>query len=131
MPGHSARLLSLVSLFSLLAQGAQGETPRSAEDRKTNRGTETGRDSYGDPLPKGCWVRIGTIRWRHGCRVWAVAFHPDGKSLLAASVDGSVRVWDSNSGKEIRRFTGHHRLLLSFAISRTGRDLAVVTDEKL
>ena len=38
--------------------------------------------------------------------VTAVAFSPDGKRLLTASVDGTTWVWDADSGKQIRAFQG-------------------------
>jgi WD40 repeat protein len=60
-------------------------------------------DLYGDPLPKGASARLGTVRWRHGNVILFAAFLPDGKHVVSASDDGSVRVWEFPSGKEIRR----------------------------
>jgi WD40 repeat protein len=48
---------------------------------------------------------MGTTRLRHGAAVTYIAFTPDGKAMLTASQDDSVRLWDVESGKEIRRFT--------------------------
>ncbi|MBY0528318.1 MAG: sigma-70 family RNA polymerase sigma factor [Gemmataceae bacterium] len=61
-------------------------------------------DAHGDPLPAGALARMGTLRWRHGNAVTFVGFAPDGKTLASASRDGTVRVWDIETGKEIRRF---------------------------
>jgi WD40 repeat protein len=61
-------------------------------------------DRDGEPLPAGTLARLGTLRWRHGTNVTHVAFLPDGKALLTASQDGIVRLWDRETGKEIRRF---------------------------
>jgi len=61
-------------------------------------------DQNGDPLPAGALARMGSLRWRHGTAVSYLAFTPDGKAVLTASQDGIIRLWDRDSGKEIRRF---------------------------
>jgi WD40 repeat protein/beta-lactamase regulating signal transducer with metallopeptidase domain len=62
-------------------------------------------DLYGDPLPAGALARLGTTRLRHGGDVTFVAFGPDGKTLLTAGQDNTMRLWDLATGREIRRFT--------------------------
>lgn len=41
----------------------------------------------------------------HGDVVRSVAFHPSGRFLATASHDGTVRVWDAETGEEIERLT--------------------------
>src|SRR5262249_27537822 len=36
-----------------------------------------------------------------------LAFSPDGTRLASASFDGSIRVWDGNTGKELCKIIGH------------------------
>lgn len=54
-------------------------------------------DLYGDPLPPGAVMRLGTIRLRH--RDARVAFSKEGKQLISCDTEGTVRVWDAASGK--------------------------------
>jgi WD40 repeat protein len=58
-------------------------------------------DPYGDPLPSGAVVRMGTVRLRHPDA--AIAFSPEGKTLISAGSSGDVRFWDIATGKEVRR----------------------------
>jgi RNA polymerase sigma factor (sigma-70 family) len=80
------------------AQAQPAQPAQAAEEKKA------GTDLYGDDLPPGAVARMGTLRWRHGGAVTFVAFLPDGKGLLTASTDGTLRLWDVDSGKEVRRF---------------------------
>jgi WD40 repeat protein len=61
------------------------------------------KDLHGDPLPDGAVARLGTLRWRHGNLVAFAAFLPGGNSVVSASDDGYIRVWEYPTGKEIRR----------------------------
>jgi WD40 repeat protein len=79
------------------SEGTKKETPK-ADPPKTKP------DLQGDPLPEGAIARLGTTRMRHGEPVGLVKFMQDGKSLLTLAGDGFVRVWDSATGKELRRF---------------------------
>ncbi|MFT7639499.1 MAG: WD40 repeat protein, partial [Pirellulaceae bacterium] len=38
----------------------------------------------------------------HGCHVYQVAFHPDGKSLISADLKGIIKHWNVEDGKLIR-----------------------------
>src|SRR5713101_9815218 len=71
----------------------QAESPAPPKAARTDR--------YGDPLPEGAIARLGTVRFRHGAYVLAMAFTADGKQLLSYSTNG-VRVWEVATGKELR-----------------------------
>jgi WD40 repeat protein len=61
-------------------------------------------DRYGDPLPEGAVVRLGTVRLRHG-RGSTLAFGEDGKSLITFAGDRTLRIWDAASGRLLREQT--------------------------
>src|SRR4051812_48230473 len=50
---------------------------------------------------------LGVARLRHGDRVNALAYSPDGTRLASASRDGTVKVWDLGNGRELLTYRGH------------------------
>jgi len=50
---------------------------------------------------------LGAGRLRHGDRVNAIAYSPDGTKLVSASRDGTVRIWDLGNGRELVAYRGH------------------------
>jgi WD40 repeat protein len=54
----------------------------------------------------------------------AVAFAPDGKTLVTGSWDTSLRLWDTATGKLVRNLVGHTAPVQSAAISPDGKTLA-------
>lgn len=87
--------------------------------------------SKGDALPPGAIARLGEVRYRNVGRAFSIAFSPDGKSLAAGAWDGSLRLWDVATGKEIRRFTGHHGWVRAVAFSPDGKLLASGGKDKI
>jgi WD40 repeat protein len=92
-----AGLTLLIALF-ISVVGAWAEPPEDKPYRRT--------DLYGDALPEGAVVRLGTARFRHAGAVHGVAFSPDGKLLAASSDDKNmVVIWDRASGRKLREIS--------------------------
>lgn len=86
-----------------IAADPQNQTakPAGSPPAATAR-TEPAVDLYGDPLPDGAAMRFGSIRFRHGGQLMAIAYSPDGKTI-ASSNFGSIMLWEAETGKPIAR----------------------------
>jgi WD40 repeat protein len=59
----------------------------------------------------------------HTGPVSSVTFSPDGMQVLSGSYDNTIKLWDANSGRELRTFSGHADVVLSVAFSPDGRQV--------
>jgi WD40 repeat protein len=59
----------------------------------------------------------------HFGQVHAVAFSPDGKSVLSAGDDQVARLWDASTGQQQRIFRGHGEWVVSAAFSPDGETI--------
>ncbi len=60
-------------------------------------------DAHGDPLPPGASARLGTNRLKHTGPIGWVDFDKSGKFIGSTARDGSLRIWDSESGRQLKR----------------------------
>jgi RNA polymerase sigma factor (sigma-70 family) len=140
MPAPRVKLLAVLALVAasagaaLMAQsGAVPEGPppaaKSADARAHQPRPAT--DRYGDPLPHGALFRLGSLRLRTGAPVHTLLFAPDGKGLFSGAFTETVRLWDTATGKQLRRFdlpphqgAARPPIISALALSADGRTLA-------
>ena len=58
----------------------------------------------------------------HIGQIWSIAFSPDGKTLASGGQDHSIRLWNVNTGQQIRKIT--RRRVNGVAFSPDGKTLA-------
>src|SRR5262249_55882184 len=69
----------------------------------------------GDGYPESSLVRIWDLTTGseirpvggHRAALTCAAFAPDGKTSVTGSQDGTLRLWEARTGKELCRFEGH------------------------
>jgi WD40 repeat protein len=72
-------------------------------------------------------VKIVATLKGHAEPVYAVDFSPDGKYLVTASFDNTLKLWETATGKELKTLggkLGHQKMVLCVAFSPDGRSLA-------
>jgi WD40 repeat protein len=65
----------------------------------------------------------------HSTPVLAVAFGPNETTALSASADGSLMLWDIETGDVIRRYLGHDNAVWCLAVSPDGRFVLSGSDD--
>ena len=60
---------------------------------------------------------------KHHAIAGRVAFAPDGKTLATGLSDGTIVLWDSETGTRLEEVKGHQRQVTSLAFSPDGRTL--------
>jgi WD40 repeat protein/uncharacterized caspase-like protein len=65
----------------------------------------------------------------HSARVNSVAFSPNGKLVLSASADKTIKLWDVSSGQLIRTFFGHTAPVQAVVFSLNGNMAVSVADD--
>ena len=98
--------LAFLGLLVCLIPTAPGQSPVLRTDR------------FGDPLPPGALVRLGTIRWRTGSSFrTSSALTKDGRTLFVSDGE-SIRVVNLDTGQVARTIKGHEGQITCLALAR-------------
>jgi hypothetical protein len=90
---------------------------RPKKDAVANNKPRGPKEDKKPPQPNDTPNQLG--RYSNG--VMALAYSSDGRRLATAGMDKSVRLWDADTGQQIRCFEGHTEAVLSVALSPDGR----------
>ena len=111
--------------FKISKSGFHGLT-FSPNGKRLASGSDDGKVRLWDATVKkqdglgalGQYTPMLTLRG-HKDRVSALAFSPDGKTLITAGPSGNIRVWDTTTGSERFTCSGHFGNALGFVFSET------------
>jgi RNA polymerase sigma factor (sigma-70 family) len=105
--------------------GARQTTPASrTQDAPQPAPPKT--DRYGDPLPPGAAMRLGTIRYRNNRFINHIAYSPYGQVLVTDDRQRLLQLWDPRTGNKLRQIDSGLERIRYFAFSPDGRTIAVV-----
>lgn len=66
----------------------------------------------------------------HSHGVWAVAYAPDGQTIVSGGVDRYIRVWDIETGRLLRSLRGHTADIRALVFTPDGRTLASGSEDR-
>jgi hypothetical protein len=75
-------------------------------------------------IPPSSFLLPPSLRWQaagHDDNVNAVSFSPDGGRILSASHDGTLRLWQTATGRQARAWRGHDGPVWAVAFAGDGR----------
>jgi WD40 repeat protein len=105
----------LVAALARAPQPALAQQPPGKErDEPANKGT---------PAKAPDRLKLRMTFKGHGTGVYALAFSSDGKLLAAGSDDGSIKIWNTTTGKEVKTLAAHQDVV-SLVFSPDGKALA-------
>jgi RNA polymerase sigma factor (sigma-70 family) len=113
---------ALASAFQGKGQANPG--PAVAKAPATSQPPRT--DRYGDRLPAGAAMRLGTVRFRHTPFIRRIVYSPDGQLIVTDSGQHRLLVWDARDGKELRPLDLGIEEIRDFAFSPDGTMIAAV-----
>src|ERR671933_472027 len=104
------------------------EVQRMLEQAKQSKNSPWLRPLRGnlEALPFGvCALMLGG----HNLSVQAVAIAADGKRTISASYDKTLKIWDTDTGRELRTLTGHTGPVRGVAIAPDGLTAISASDD--
>ena len=68
-----------------------------------------------------------TLQAGHTANISALSFSPDGRYLVSASEDSTLKIWNPQTGSELRTLRGHTEIVTAMAISPDGLQIATAS----
>ncbi|MBN2535889.1 MAG: WD40 repeat domain-containing protein [Spirochaetales bacterium] len=111
--------LALISILIILHSCVSINEPESTRDNDLERIQDDFIPGLLDRKDPELVVQLG-----HRKGINNLAVSPDGRLLVTASKDETLKLWDVASGKEMRTFTGHKRMVNDAVFSPDGNYIA-------
>ncbi|MBD2311023.1 DnaJ domain-containing protein [Desertifilum sp. FACHB-1129] len=119
--GHSQEVLAVaVSSQQGIVVSAGGNRENRYQINSWNLATQTLLKSFFYP----------ETAESHASVIYALAITPDSKTLVSASADRTIRLWDLKSGRGLRTLQGHEDSVNAIAISPEGQFLVSGSADK-
>jgi len=119
-------------LLERLVAGSQASCVRYSPDGRWLAWAGKGGDAWVRPSAGGAPRRLGVDGARRSASPYAVpqslAFSPDGRLLVVAGRDWSLRVWDPATGAQLASYAGHGAAVQTIAFAPDGQGV-VSADE--
>jgi WD40 repeat protein len=118
----------------VIAAERQRQTELAAERQRQEQAAERERqrqEQAAAERDRQRWRPLLTISG-HNRGVGSAAYSPDGRQIVSTSGDGTVKVWDAESGLLIRTlFSGHDDIVNSAAFSPDGRRIVFTRSKSI
>jgi WD40 repeat protein len=88
----------------------------------------TSRPTAEAPAGLPSWPQL-VVQSGHHSIMADLAFSPDNRWLISGNQDGTIKIWDLATGRELRTFVGHTGMVWRLAVSRDGRRLASTSND--
>ncbi|HEV2601123.1 MAG TPA: WD40 repeat domain-containing protein [Candidatus Babeliales bacterium] len=74
-------------------------------------------------------IVIDNLLWLDSGLIWAVAISSDNKFIVTGSSDKTARIWDVETGRQLRVLTGHTSRITSVAISSDNKFIVTGSED--
>ncbi len=98
---------------------------------KPNPRSQAGIDRYGDPLPEGAVVRLGTVRYRYPGWENRIAFIPGGETIVMGVFNDTLRFFDARTGKVLRKIHLGKARAQAFDVAADGKTIATLASRQI